>query len=100
MFKSDQRSLGQRTSSSLGRETPTKNSLKQWSINNFGLIDTSIASLEDTIHEVDQVVNSRNLTEEEIDKRKVAQSELWSLLKRREIYWAQNSRVKWIREGD
>lgn len=49
---------------------------------------------------LDQQSKARNLSNEEIQERKEIQSELWNWLRRRESYWAQNSRARWLKEGD
>lgn len=35
-----------------------------------------------------------------MQERREAQLELWAWLKRRETYWAQSSRAKWIKDED
>lgn len=77
-----------------------KGRLKEWNRKEFGHIDQTISSLETTIHEIDQLASTRNLTETELNERRKAQLDLWSWLKRKDMFWAQNSRAKWIREGD
>ena len=77
-----------------------KKELKNWNTSVFGHIDLTIAALEEKIHSLDLMANSRDLEDTEIDERKRAQQDLWLWLKRRETHWAQNSRAKWIKEGD
>lgn len=77
-----------------------KGRLKEWNLKEFGHIDHNIASLENTIRDFDQISNSRDLTNDEVSERRSAQNELWSWLKRKDMYWAQNSRAKWLKDGD
>lgn len=66
----------------------------------FGHIDQNIATLEEKIQNLDSSSNNRPLTKSELRERKAAQQELWTWLKRKEVFWAQNSRGKWLKEGD
>lgn len=77
-----------------------KTGLKSWNTSVFGKIDHQIYALEERIHEIDMLANNNSLTDDEISERRSAQSELWGWLKRKETYWAQNSRAKWVKEGD
>ena len=74
--------------------------LKSWNHEEFGNIDTNIKNLEDEIQKYDDLSNERDLNLDEIENRKVAQIELWKWIKRKEQYWAQNSRILWLKEGD
>lgn len=66
----------------------------------FGIIDKNISSLESRIHNYDNIPNTRFLESHEMEGRKSARLELWEWLKHKESFWTQNSRAKWIREGD
>lgn len=77
-----------------------KMNLKDWNSFVFEVIDTKLSFLESRIHEYDNIANTRVLESHEIEERKSAQLELWEWLRRKESFWAQNSRAKWIREGD
>lgn len=77
-----------------------KSNLRAWNLVVFGKIDEQINAIEDKIHDIDMEANIKNLTDGEVASRKELQIELWSWLRRKESYWAQVSRVKWIKEGD
>ena len=77
-----------------------KNNLRAWNLAVFGKIDEQIQTFEDKIHDIDMEANIRNLSDTEVSLRKNFQIELWSWMRRKESYWAQVSRVKWIKEGD
>lgn len=77
-----------------------KKQLKTWNHDEFGNIDSSIKRLEEEIQKLDRINNLRDLDDQELEERKKAQSELWMWIKRKEMYWAQNSRITWLKEGD
>lgn len=77
-----------------------KQSLKNWNSTVFGHIDGNISKLESEIEECDKIANLRDLEIDEVQKRASSQLQLWNWLKRREMYWAQNSRIQWLKEGD
>ena len=77
-----------------------KADLRDWNKTKFGLIDENIKNLEEKIQHFDSIANERHLDDIEIQDQKKAQLDLWTWLKRKESYWAQNSRSKWIKEGD
>ncbi|XP_048491371.1 uncharacterized protein LOC125492703 [Beta vulgaris subsp. vulgaris] len=77
-----------------------KKNLKQWNHDDFGNIDSHISRLESLIQSYDDLSNQRSLDEEELDGKKSAIADLWMWMKRKEVYWAQNSRVSWLKEGD
>lgn len=77
-----------------------KSKLKCWNVAEFGHIDKKIQELENKIQNIDSIANDRLLVTGEIDERRDAQMELWQWMKRKESFWAQQSRSKWLREGD
>lgn len=77
-----------------------KCNLKSWNSRTFGIIDENIGALEDRILEFDTIANGREFDNDELRSRKEAQLELWQWLRRKEVYWAQNSRARWLKEGD
>ena len=77
-----------------------KGRLKEWNQKECGHLDQNISTLEEKINEIDLSSNSQTLTDEELSHRRSAQSELWTWLSRKEVFWAQNSRAKWLKEGD
>lgn len=86
--------------SALEKLKSVKKSLKEWNHNEFGNIDLKIKCLESTIQEFDELSNKRNLDSQELELQKKAQIDLWTWMKRKEVYWAQNSRIRWLKEGD
>lgn len=77
-----------------------KSRLKQWNKDTFGVIDSRIKDLELQIQSLDDAANSRPLNASELNARRSAQVDLWLWMKRKEAYWAQNSRSRWLKEGD
>lgn len=78
----------------------TKEDLKIWNATEFGLIDFKIKGLEEKIGHFDKIANNHLLSVDELQVQYQAQQELWAWHRRRESYWAQLSRAKWIKEGD
>ncbi|XP_048491257.1 uncharacterized protein LOC125492645 [Beta vulgaris subsp. vulgaris] len=77
-----------------------KRSLKVWNYNEFGNIDGNIKKLENSIQHFDDLSNERDLDSQELELRKQAQTDLWQWIKRKELYRAQNSQTRWLKEGN
>lgn len=84
----------------IGKLKAVKNNIKKSNTEEFGSIEEGIASLENKIHDLESLASERLLTELELSERKVSQMELCQWLKRKEMYWAQQSHTKWLKEGD
>ena len=65
-----------------------KQELKKWNKVEFGNIENSISSLETEIQKWDSLSNTRDLTDNELKERYLAQFQLWAWLKKSEVYWA------------
>lgn len=77
-----------------------KSALKSWNANTFGLMDSSIASLRDEIHNLDLVDDVFGLKEEEARKRSEATANLiWQLHNSKSLL-AQKAKFRWLVEGD
>lgn len=74
--------------------------LKAWNKNVFGIIDDKIGGLEERITSLDDIANTRDLSDAELNERKESQMDLWTWFKRKEMYQVQNSRAKCFKEGD
>lgn len=60
--------------------------LKAWNKNVFGIIDDKIRGLEERITSLDDIANTRDLSDAELNERKESQMDLWTWLKRKEMY--------------
>lgn len=60
--------------------------LKAWNKNVFGIIDDKIGGLEERITSLDDIANTRDLSDAELNERKESQMDLWTWLKRKEMY--------------
>nr|CCA66235.1 hypothetical protein [Beta vulgaris subsp. vulgaris] len=77
-----------------------KKDLKDWNEKVFGNIEANIKQLEHEINQLDKISNERDLDSFELEKKKKAQVDLWSWMKTKESYWSQQSRIKWLKQGD
>lgn len=66
----------------------------------FGNIESNILRLESLIHSWDEQAQTRNLLDDDLKSRSETQAELWTWLRRKELYWSQHSRVQWLKYRD
>lgn len=52
------------------------------------------------MQDFDHLTNDRMLNEAELIEKKSVQVSLWGWFKKKEMYWAQQSRSKWLKEKD
>jgi hypothetical protein len=66
----------------------------------FGDVGKRKKELEEELGELDRIVESRELTEVEINKRDECSPNLERTLFQEEVSWRQKSRALWLKEGD
>ncbi|GLT25250.1 hypothetical protein SLA2020_003940 [Shorea laevis] len=77
-----------------------KNGLKEWNKEVFGHVDKKIENAQIEIKRLDEKVDSRDLTEIEIERRKACFQDVWEWTRARDSLLFQKSRQKWLQEGD
>jgi hypothetical protein len=77
-----------------------KSDLKGWHSQVFGRLDVNIDDLVDQLKHLDLKAESVALSTAESDARFQDFHNLWDLLRARESQIFQQSRMRWIREGD
>jgi exonuclease III len=74
--------------------------LKRWSKERLALIKQESMDASSTVLHLDQQQDTRQLTDEEIQQRKVAKGKILGLAAIRKLKMRQCSRLTWIRAGD
>ncbi|CAL5351436.1 unnamed protein product [Camellia sinensis] len=77
-----------------------KVSLKQWNLEVFGDINHKLKLFEEELHELDLVVEVRDLDDGEVGRRRELRGEVLKWSKRKEWLWLQKSRLSWALKGD
>lgn len=77
-----------------------KSKLRVWNKEHFGNLDVQIQESKDEIDKIDLRGESGVLTEEEIKETRICVSRVHSLSSRKYSFLWQQSRFRWLREGD
>ncbi|GFZ20781.1 hypothetical protein Acr_28g0014860 [Actinidia rufa] len=77
-----------------------KSKLKIWNVEGFGNINIKLQAVEEKIHNLEMIEESRALDVVEAESKKNLKSELRESSRLAEILWRQKSRVNWIKLGD
>ncbi|CAL0305463.1 unnamed protein product [Lupinus luteus] len=77
-----------------------KNSLKRWNKDHFDLLDKKINDRVSFINVIDDKGSVGLLSEEDIGARRSATAELWRLSSQKDNLLLQESRQRWLKEGD
>ncbi|GKU88310.1 hypothetical protein SLEP1_g2593 [Rubroshorea leprosula] len=74
--------------------------LKGWNKEVFGNMEAQYEQAVKKIEQVDMQNEISDLEDAEIVKRQEGFSEMWDVLRKKELIWKQKSRSKWVHEGD
>lgn len=77
-----------------------KKKLKVWNKREFGNVNNIIMELENQLHQIDLLSETRQLDVEEKKERKLKKEEFWKYSRLVESVWRQKSRINWIKLGD
>ncbi|GKV27657.1 hypothetical protein SLEP1_g36796 [Rubroshorea leprosula] len=77
-----------------------KGFLKGWNKEVFGNMEAQYEQAVKKIEQVDMQNEISDLEEAEIVKRQEGFSEMWDVLRKKELIWKQKSRSMWVQEGD
>ncbi|GKU94200.1 hypothetical protein SLEP1_g7726 [Rubroshorea leprosula] len=77
-----------------------KGFLKGWNKEVFGNMEAQYEQAVKKIEQVDMQNEIADLEDAEIVKRQEGFSEMWDVLRKKELIWKQKSRSKWVCEGD
>ena len=74
--------------------------MKRWNREHFGDTFTKVKRIESELNKLEEVTSQRQLSHQEVQKRKKLQEELWAAAQVHESILRQKSRSRWIKEGD
>jgi hypothetical protein len=77
-----------------------KGEIKRWNREVFGNVGARNKAWAKELELLDRTEETRRLSEEEKERRRLLASELEASLLQEEISWRQKSRVRWLKEGD
>ena len=77
-----------------------KGEITRWSIEEFGNVEARNKAWAEELKQLDRFEEDRGLSEEEKERRRVLTTDLETSLLQEEISWRQESRVRWLKEGD
>lgn len=75
-------------------------SLRKWNKEVYRNFNCKIEELEAQVNHLDKLIPETNDTVVEIQSRREVTMELWKWYRRKELYWAQLAKDKWLKEGD
>lgn len=64
----------------------------------YGSVERTLKKIDDGLEELDILLNYRNWTPTEEERRNILIHELWQ--KEQQIMWRQESRISWLKEGE
>ncbi|XP_028079135.1 uncharacterized protein LOC114280928 [Camellia sinensis] len=77
-----------------------REALRKWNREVFGDVPTKLKSVEEELHKLDLLAETRDLEEIEKARRKEVLSEAWKLSRTVEWMWLQKARLDWALKGD
>ncbi|XP_028059511.1 uncharacterized protein LOC114263203 [Camellia sinensis] len=77
-----------------------KLALRQWNKEVYGSVPNKLKAVEEEVHILNLQAESRELDQQEKDRRRAASEEVWRLHRMMEWTWLQKSRLNWNLKGD